>query len=37
MMKPRESLILFPVYIMHMVTPLTNDEKGIVYPFQLTK
>ena len=38
MVRPRESLlILFPVWLMHMVTPLTNDEKRYSISFAINK
>ena len=38
MVKPRESLlVLFPVWLMHMVTPLTTDEKRYSISFAINK
>ena len=38
MVKPRESLlILFPVWLMHMVTPLTTNEKRYSISFAINK
>ena len=38
MVKPRESLlVLFPVWLMHMVTPLTTDEKRYSISFGINK
>ena len=38
MVKPRESLlILFPVWLMHMVTPLTTNEKRYSISFGINK
>ena len=38
MVKPRESLlVLFPVWIMHMVTPLTTNEKRYSISFGINK
>ena len=38
MVKPRESLlILFPVWLMHMVTPLTTNEKRYSISYAINK
>ena len=38
MVKPRESLlVLFPVWLMHMVTPLTTNEKRYSISFSINK
>ena len=38
MVKPRESLlVLFPVWLMHMVTPLTTNEKRYSISFAINK